>query len=107
LKKSGAEKKWGIDARGIVSYNTGERKEVSVDMLAQTATPSGKTKIVPADLVAAKPDETFLWRQEMGKCRYDHKKQIRHWDESEIIHGMIMSTGSPSSSTTFDGESEE
>lgn len=74
-------------------------------MLTETMTPS--PRITPADLVASKPDEAFLWRQEMGNCRYDYGKQVRNWDESELIHDMIMSTGSPTSSTQFDGEKEE
>jgi hypothetical protein len=76
-------------------------------MFTETVTQSPRARIVPADLVAKKPDEAFLWRQEMGNCRYDYVKQVRHWNESEIIHDMIMSTGSPTSSTQFDGENEE
>ena len=66
-----------------------------------------ETRLTPADLVASKPDEAFLWRREMVHCSYDHAAQIRHWDESETIHKMLMSTGAPSSSTMFDGEKEE
>lgn len=68
---------------------------------------SSRSKIRPGDLVARKPDEAFLWRQEMGNCGYDYSSQTRHWDDSEVMRTMIMSTGSPSSSTMFDGESEE
>lgn len=76
-------------------------------MRMETLAQSPITKICPADLVASKPDEAFLWRQEMDNCRYDFVSQVRHWDESERIHDMLMSTGAPSSSTQFDGEKEE
>lgn len=72
-----------------------------------TTAQSTRPKIHPGDLVARKPDETFLWRQEMKNCSYDYASQTRKWAESEVIHTMIMSTGSPSSSTMFDGEAEE
>jgi hypothetical protein len=75
--------------------------------LAEVLTQCPKAGITPADLVAAKPDEAFLWRQEMDNCRYDFVNQVRNWDESERIHDMLMSTGAPSSSTQFDGEKEE
>lgn len=68
---------------------------------------SSRSKICPGDLVARKPDEAFLWRQEMGNCSYDYTTQTRHWDDSDVMRAMIMSTGSPSSSTMFDGEAEE
>jgi len=64
-------------------------------------------RITPADLVASKPDEAFLWRREMVNCSYDYETQVRRWDESETIRDMLMSTGAPSSSTQFDGEKEE
>jgi hypothetical protein len=76
-------------------------------MYNETVTQSSRTRIIPADLVASKPDEAFLWRQEMGSCRYDYVTQVRKWEESEKIHDMMMSTGAPSSSTAFDGEKEE
>lgn len=76
-------------------------------MLTETMVQSSETKITPADLVAAKPDEAFLWRREMGNCSYDYVTQVRHWDESDTIRDMIMSTGAPTSSTAFDGEKEE
>jgi len=76
-------------------------------MLNEIITQSPGPKITPADLVASKPDEAFLWRKEMGNCRYDYVNQVRHWDESETIYDMLMSTGAPTSSTQFDGEKDE
>lgn len=76
-------------------------------MFTETVAQSPATKITPADLVASKPDEAFLWRREMGNCPYDYTAQVRRWDKSETICDMLMSTGSPSSSTQFDGEKEE
>jgi hypothetical protein len=76
-------------------------------MFTQAVTHSSAAKLTPADLVASKPDAAFIWRKEMGRCSYDHMTQVRRWDESEDLVRMIMSTGSPTSSTLFDGEAEE
>jgi hypothetical protein len=76
-------------------------------MSTQTVTNSFASKLTPADLVASKPDAAFIWRQEMGRCSYDYVTQVRRWEKSEVLARMIMSTGSPTSSTVFDGESEE
>jgi hypothetical protein len=70
----------------------------------ETAT---KAKLTPADLVNAKPDETFLWRAEMVHCSYDYVTQTRRWTESEKIRQLMMTTGAPNSSTQFDGEKDE
>lgn len=67
----------------------------------------GEAKLTPADLVASKPDAAFLWRREMVHCAYDYVSQTRRWDDSEVIKEMILSTGAPTSSTSFDGEAEE
>lgn len=64
-------------------------------------------KLTPADLVSKKPDESFLWRTEMGHCSYDYLSQTRRWTESERIRTLMMTTGAPTSSTTFDGERDE
>lgn len=64
-------------------------------------------KLTPADLVSRKPDESFLWRSEMTHCAYDHRTQTRRWSESERIRTLMMTTGAPTSSTQFDGESDE
>jgi hypothetical protein len=64
-------------------------------------------KLTPADLVSAKPDETFLWRREMTQCSYDHATQMRRWSESEKIRQLMMTTGAPTSSTMYDGEKDE
>lgn len=76
-------------------------------MLNEFISQSTAPKITPANLVASKPDEAFLWRKEMGNCQYDYVSQVRHWDESETIYDMLMSTGAPTSSTQFDGEKDE
>jgi hypothetical protein len=67
----------------------------------------GKPKLTPADLVSAKPDESFLWRQEMPNCAYDFETQTRRWTESEKIRQLMMTTGAPTSSTAYDGEKDE
>jgi hypothetical protein len=67
----------------------------------------GKRKLTPADLVSAKPDESFLWRQEMAHCSYDFETQTRRWTESEKIRQLMMTTGAPTSSTAYDGERDE
>lgn len=64
-------------------------------------------KLTPADLVSRKPHESFLWRKEMTHCAYDYLSQTRRWTESELIRTLMMTTGAPSSSTQFDGESDE
>ena len=64
-------------------------------------------KLTPADLVSRKPDEAFLWRQEMPNCSYDYRSQTRRWTESERIRTLMMTTGAPTSSTSFDGEKDE
>ncbi len=64
-------------------------------------------KITPADLVSRKPEESFLWRMEMGHCSYDYLSQTRRWTESERIRTLMMTTGAPNSSTQFDGEKDE
>jgi hypothetical protein len=66
-----------------------------------------RAKLTPADLVSAKPDETFLWRQEMVLCSYDYVTQTRRWTESEKIRQLMMTTGAPTSSTQWDGERDE
>lgn len=66
-----------------------------------------KPKLTPADLVSAKPDESFLWRQEMAHCSYDFVTQTRRWTESEKIRQLMMTTGAPTSSTLYDGERDE
>jgi hypothetical protein len=66
-----------------------------------------KPKLTPADLVSSKPDESFLWRQEMVHCSYDYLSQTRRWTESEKIRQLMMTTGAPNSSTQFDGEKDE
>ncbi len=76
-------------------------------MLMENMSQSFAAKITPADLVASKPDEAFLWRREMVNCPYDYEMQVRQWDESEVIFDMLMSTGAPASSTQFDGEKDE
>jgi hypothetical protein len=68
---------------------------------------SGKAKLTPADLVSAKPDESFLWRQEMVHCSYDYVTQTRRWSESQKIRQLMMTTGAPTSSTQWDGERDE
>jgi hypothetical protein len=75
-------------------------------MLTENTTPALRG-ITPADLVASKPEEAFLWRREMGNCRYDYTTQVRNWDESETMLDLLMSTGAPTSSTQFDGEKDE
>lgn len=66
-----------------------------------------KPKLTPGAMVSAKPVETAVWRQEMSVCGYDHATQTRQWTESDKIRRIIMSTGAPTSSTMFDGESDE
>jgi hypothetical protein len=73
----------------------------------QTQGAVSTVKLTPADLVSRKPDESFLWRTEMGGCAYDHRTQTRRWTESERIRTLMMTTGAPTSSTQFDGESDE
>jgi hypothetical protein len=68
---------------------------------------AAKAKLTPADLIHAKPDETFLWRSEMPNCSYDYVTQTRRWTESEKIRQLMMTTGAPTSSTGFDGEKDE
>jgi hypothetical protein len=68
---------------------------------------SSKPKLTPADLVSSKPDEAFLWRQETAHCTYDYVTQTRRWHESERMRMLVMTTGAPTSSTTFDGEKDE
>ena len=65
------------------------------------------SKLTPADLVNAKPDECSLWRMEMVHCSYDYVTQTRRWTESEKIRQLMMTTGAPTSSTGFDGEKDE
>ncbi len=67
----------------------------------------GRRKLTAADLVSRKPDESFLWRKEMVNCSYDYLSQTRRWTESEQIRTLMMTTGAPTSSTTFDGEKDE
>lgn len=64
-------------------------------------------KLTPADLVAKKPVEAHIWRQEAAQCAYDHASQTRRWEESALISDLIRTTGAPTSSTSFDGEKEE
>jgi len=66
-----------------------------------------KAKLTPADLVNSKPDECSLWRMEMVNCSYDYVTQTRRWTESEKIRQLMMTTGAPTSSTSFDGEKDE
>jgi hypothetical protein len=61
----------------------------------------------PSDLVAKKPSVCSTWKQEAPRCGYDHSDQVRHWSQSDEIRKVLLSTGSPSSSTAFDGESDE
>jgi hypothetical protein len=61
----------------------------------------------PSDLVAKKPAVCSTWRREAPRCGYDHADQVRHWSQSDEIRKVLLSTGSPSSSTAFDGESDE
>lgn len=68
---------------------------------------AAKAKLTPADLVNAKPDECSLWRMEMVNCSYDYASQTRRWSESEKIRQLMMTTGAPTSSTSFDGEKDE
>ena len=68
---------------------------------------TAKPKLTPADLVSAKPDESFLWRKEMTHCSYDYVTQTRRWTESGKIRQLMMTTGAPNSSTNFDGEKDE
>jgi hypothetical protein len=66
-----------------------------------------KAKLTAADLVNTKPEETFLWRSEMVNCSYDYTTQTRRWTESEKIRQLMMTTGAPTSSTSYDGEKDE
>lgn len=66
-----------------------------------------KAKLTAADLVNATPEETFLWRSEMVNCSYDYTTQTRRWTESEKIRQLMMTTGAPTSSTSYDGEKDE
>jgi hypothetical protein len=63
--------------------------------------------IAPSDLVSSKPKETAVFKQEASRCGYDHVTQVRNWMESEKVRIVLMSTGAPTSSTQFDGESDE
>ncbi|HEX5789697.1 MAG TPA: hypothetical protein VFY13_01030 [Luteolibacter sp.] len=63
--------------------------------------------ITPSDLVSEKPAVSTIWRQEARRCDYDHKAQVRNWQQSEIMQQVMATTGSPTSSTAFDGESDE
>ena len=72
-----------------------------------SADAGAKAKLTPADLVSAKPDESFLWRREMVHCSYDYVTQTRRWTESEKIRELMMTTGAPTSSTAADGERDE
>ena len=76
-------------------------------MMQVQASAITKPKLTPADLVSAKPDESFLWRKEMIHCSYDYVTQTRRWTESEKIRQLMMTTGAPNSSTNFDGEKDE
>jgi hypothetical protein len=76
-------------------------------MLHSDSATSAKPKLTPADLVCSKPDEAFLWRREGVRCSYDFVSQTRRWTESERIKQLMMTTGAPTSSTGFDGESDE
>ncbi len=66
-----------------------------------------KRQLTPADLVCSKPEEAYLWRQEVAHCTYDYATQTRRWYESEIIRKLMMTTGAPTCSTQFDGEQDE
>ncbi len=61
----------------------------------------------PSHLVASKPSVSSLWRREAPRCGYSHADQVRHWSESDEIRKVLLSTGAPTSSTAFDGESDE
>ncbi len=63
--------------------------------------------IAPSSLVTSKPKETAVFKQEAAHCGYDHAAQVRHWQESEKVRIILMSTGAPTSSTAFDGERDE
>ncbi len=76
-------------------------------MPQSTTRKAARPKLTPADLVCTKPDETFLWRQELPHCAYDFESQTRLWDQSDRMRELIMSTGAPTSSTQFDGEQDE
>jgi hypothetical protein len=76
-------------------------------MIQSSVGEGAKPKLTPADLVSLKPDESFLWRQEMVHCSYDYLTQTRRWTESEKIRQLMMTTGAPNSSTQFDGEKDE
>lgn len=76
-------------------------------MLQSVTAEGAKRKLTPADLVCTKPDETFIWRQELPHCDYDFESQTRLWDQSDRMKELIMSTGAPTSSTQFDGEADE
>jgi hypothetical protein len=76
-------------------------------MMQTQAGARSTAKLTPANLVCSKPDESFLWRKEMVHCSYDYASQTRRWTESEKIRQLMMTTGAPTSSTTFDGEKDE
>ena len=63
--------------------------------------------LAPSDLVLRKPKEAHAFRQEAPRCNYDHREQIRRWNESDEMRKVLLSTGAPSSSTQFDGEGDE
>lgn len=63
--------------------------------------------ITPSDLAKRKPSEAHRFRQQAPRCSYDHRAQVRRWSESEEMRRILLSTGAPSSSTTFDGEGDE
>jgi hypothetical protein len=63
--------------------------------------------LTPADLVTAKPEVSAQWRREAPRCAYDHQAQVRRWSQSDVMRKVLLSTGAPTSSTAFDGESDE
>jgi hypothetical protein len=63
--------------------------------------------VIPSDLVLAKPKDAHVFRQEAPRCDYDHAMQVRRWAQSERMRRVLLTTGAPTSSTTFDGEGDE
>ena len=63
-----------------------------------------KAKLTPADLVCTRPAETFIWREEMEHCSYDHVSQTRRWTESEKIRELLMTVNGGNTSTQMDGD---
>jgi hypothetical protein len=63
--------------------------------------------ITPAKLAQRKPEAAHVFRQQAPRCSYDHRTQVRRWDESPEMRQILMTTGAPTSSTTFDGEGDE